>query len=157
MLKKQTGFTIVELLIVIVVIGILAAITIVAFNGVQNRAHNSAVQNDLAQAAKRFEFFKIDNGRYPSNAELTSVGISATKGSYLTGRDNFYYCRSVDEQSYALGAVSKADNDFMLTNGTVASHANVWGSTTCTAAGNTGGTSNSGYYNGTGLWSAWVN
>lgn len=43
MLKsKNAGFTIVELLIVIVVIGILAAITIVAFNGVQNRAKDAA-------------------------------------------------------------------------------------------------------------------
>jgi prepilin-type N-terminal cleavage/methylation domain-containing protein len=40
--KKQTGFTIVELLIVIVVIGILAAITIVAYNGIQDRARLSA-------------------------------------------------------------------------------------------------------------------
>jgi len=40
---KQQGFTIVELLIVIVVIGILAAITIVAYNGIQQRAKNSQV------------------------------------------------------------------------------------------------------------------
>lgn len=40
--RKQTGFTIVELLIVIVVIGILAAITIVAYNGIQERARMAA-------------------------------------------------------------------------------------------------------------------
>lgn len=40
--QKQTGFTIVELLIVIVVIGILAAITIVAYNGIQERARMAA-------------------------------------------------------------------------------------------------------------------
>jgi general secretion pathway protein G len=40
--NKQTGFTIVELLIVIVVIGILAAITLVAYNGLQDRANDSA-------------------------------------------------------------------------------------------------------------------
>lgn len=39
---KQTGFTIVELLIVIVVIGILAAITVVAYNGVQEQARHSS-------------------------------------------------------------------------------------------------------------------
>ena len=41
--SRRRGFTIVELLIVIVVIGILAAITIVAFNGVQQRARNAQV------------------------------------------------------------------------------------------------------------------
>ena len=40
-MRKNVGFTIVELLIVIVVIGILAAITIVAYNGIQDRAKSS--------------------------------------------------------------------------------------------------------------------
>ena len=44
---KNTGFTIVELLIVIVIIGILAAITIVAYNGIQNRANDTVIKNDL--------------------------------------------------------------------------------------------------------------
>lgn len=43
-----------ELLIVIVVIGILAAITIVAYNGIQNRAYDSTVQSDLSSMAKRW-------------------------------------------------------------------------------------------------------
>ncbi|MDN5275377.1 MAG: Fimbrial protein [Candidatus Saccharibacteria bacterium] len=55
MWAKQTskGFTIVELLIVIVVIGILAAITIVAYNGIQNRAKAGAAQVAVSQAAKK--------------------------------------------------------------------------------------------------------
>ncbi|VXB67549.1 prepilin-type N-terminal cleavage/methylation domain-containing protein [Frigoribacterium sp. 9N] len=47
------GFTIVELLIVIVVVAILAAITAVAYNGIQNRARASAAQVSLKQAATK--------------------------------------------------------------------------------------------------------
>ena len=50
--KKQTGFTIVELLIVIVIIGILAAITVVAYSNIQQRANNSKIASDLAQIQK---------------------------------------------------------------------------------------------------------
>lgn len=50
--RQQTGFTIVELLIVIVVIGILAAITIVAYNGIQERARLASAQAYAAQIKK---------------------------------------------------------------------------------------------------------
>lgn len=67
MLKRgQSGFTIVELLIVIVVIGILAAITIVAFSGVQQRARNTATQQGLANYAKIFTLYtQADGNKYP--------------------------------------------------------------------------------------------
>jgi len=60
--KKQKGFTIVELLIVIVVIAILAAISIVAYNGVQTRARDTIRKNDVAAIVKAIELYKADNG-----------------------------------------------------------------------------------------------
>lgn len=60
------GFTIVELLIVIVVIGILAAIVSVAYNGVQTKAKNSQTVNAVASWVKAMEMYKVDNGNYPT-------------------------------------------------------------------------------------------
>lgn len=71
---KQKGFTIVELLIVIVVIGILAAIVIVAFNGIQNRANDASVQTDLKNIGKALENYRAVIGTYPvSEAALESM------------------------------------------------------------------------------------
>ena len=82
----QSGFTIVELLIVIVVIGILAAITIVAYNGVTARANTTSAQAAASSFAKKAELYNADSGnsRYPvAETELTSASSSATY--YLTG------------------------------------------------------------------------
>lgn len=62
---KNRGFTIVELLIVIVVIGILAAITIVAFSGVQERARYAVMQSDIRNINNAIIAFQADNGYYP--------------------------------------------------------------------------------------------
>lgn len=64
--KHQAGFTIVELLIVIVVIGILAAITIVAYNGVQQRGRDVKRSSDVSNLKKLLEMYKADVGSYPS-------------------------------------------------------------------------------------------
>lgn len=73
-----------ELLIVVVVIAILAAITIVAYNGIQNRAYDSAVQSDLKNMATQIELYKVDhNGQIPrGSSELSGLGIKMSKSSH---------------------------------------------------------------------------
>jgi prepilin-type N-terminal cleavage/methylation domain-containing protein len=72
--KNKKGFTIVELLIVIVVIAILAAITIVAYNGIQNRAKVTEVQSAVSQASRKVMAYSVSNNdEYP--ATLADAGV----------------------------------------------------------------------------------
>lgn len=71
---KQRGFTIVELLIVIVVIAILAAISIVAYNGIQERSTSTRRLSDMKTIEKALELYKIQKGEYPAPQGNTTGG-----------------------------------------------------------------------------------
>lgn len=160
--KTNRGFTIVELLIVIVVIGILAAITIVAFNGIQNRGYKTAALNDISAFKKKLELYRIDatDGLYP-NVPVSSIGLSFTKSAYQTGRNNIYYCPSLDRTDYALGvAVKPGDTGFITTsNGTVQDLSFAPAdSNTCGLVGRPNGSQMGHSWNGTtGTWQPWTN
>lgn len=70
--QKQSGFTIVELLIVIVIIGILAGLVITTFIGIQARGRDSERQTDLKAIQGQLEAFFADNGYYPNALDLNS-------------------------------------------------------------------------------------
>lgn len=76
-MHKRLGFTMVELIIVIVVIGILSTIVVVSYNGIANRSKTVGLQSDLITAANKLDKIKSDRGAYP--ADLTaaqSAGLS---------------------------------------------------------------------------------
>lgn len=72
----QRGFTIIELLIVIVVIGILAAITVVAYNGIQNRSKVSRVNSDLALIKRVMLSYKAVNSELPPTGDSWNFDTS---------------------------------------------------------------------------------
>lgn len=76
--RKQQGFTIVELLIVIVVIGILAALVITTYTGIQAKARNSKRQTDVQSVQTQVEAYFAQNGHYPSYADLSSTSWLST-------------------------------------------------------------------------------
>ncbi len=108
---SKSAFTIVELLIVVVVIAILAAITIIAYNGVTNRAVEASLKTDLSQAAKKLETYKIDNSDgYPTGdatAAFAAIGYSRQDGTD--------YTYAVSGSDYCLSAATK-DKTFRITN-----------------------------------------
>jgi general secretion pathway protein G len=114
--NKQTGFTIVELLIVIVVIGILAAITIVAYNGIQNRARDTTATADLSNNGKRMMSGEAISGLYPTTIEAissTDYKIKLAAGNY----NLVSYCAS--DNGFVIAAESKSGNKYYVKNNNI--------------------------------------
>jgi len=82
--RKQQGFTIVELLIVIVVIGILAALVITTFTGIQQKARDTERTTDVKAIHGQVEAYYAQNGKYPT---LGNLNDSSWRGTNMKGLD----------------------------------------------------------------------
>lgn len=71
---RQSGFTIVELLIVIVVIGILAAITVIAYTGINQQASAAALKSDLNNSQTILSLDKAKDNKFPASIEEANDG-----------------------------------------------------------------------------------
>lgn len=126
MKKTFTGFTIVELLIVIVVIAILATISIVAYTGIQNRTYDTAIQSDLRQLGSQIQQYAVINGSLPDSTALQSMGIKVTKNAYkTTSNSNLLYCRLGDTFGLLAQSKSEAAYKFMYNSG-LSPHTTAW-------------------------------
>jgi len=107
MRKSHYGFTIVELLVVIVVIGILAAITIVSYTGISNKAIVASLQSDLKSAATTLKMYNIDNGSYPQNLDVDYCPVSPKDDKYclnLSSDNTFSYSSAAPYSTFNLTA-----------------------------------------------------
>lgn len=107
--RPLRGFTIVELLIIVTVIAILAAVVIVGYNGVQNRARTASVTNALSEAAKKLSVYHAEQNTFPAN--LAAVGVNDTNDvKYQYTGASTSYCVTVTN-----GTVSYKISDTVTT------------------------------------------
>lgn len=81
---KDRGFTIVELLIVIVVIGILATLVITTYNGIQEKARDTKRKTDVNALQGQIEAYQAQNGKYPT---LANINDSTFRAANMKGLD----------------------------------------------------------------------
>lgn len=108
------GFTIVELLIVIVVIGILAALVIVTYNGIQQKARDTERKTDIKALQGHLEAFWADNAKYPCMASVTStcaddVNDTTFRSNNFKGLDPAAFADPKNPTSQILCAAAAAD------------------------------------------------
>jgi prepilin-type N-terminal cleavage/methylation domain-containing protein len=106
----QRGFTIVELLIVIVVIGILAALVIVTFSGIQQKARDTKRQTDVKALHSMLEaFYAQDGSGYPI---LADVNVASWRATNMKGLDATALCdpSAADQTDCVLVATPAADS-----------------------------------------------
>ncbi|MEC9488791.1 MAG: prepilin-type N-terminal cleavage/methylation domain-containing protein [Halanaerobium sp.] len=70
-LKDRNGFTLIELMIVIVVIGILASIAVPKISDVREKANIAVIKSELHNIQTAMEMFYVDHNQYPEDATLT--------------------------------------------------------------------------------------
>jgi len=100
LLRRKHGFTIVELIVVIAVIGILAAIVTVNYNSIQQGARARTVMSDLDTAAADLELDLKNTGNYPASTAAANAGrglVASTGTTYQYSVNN-----SVSPKSYCL-------------------------------------------------------
>lgn len=102
--KKDKGFTLVELLIVIVILGILATVTVFAVRGITDQGQTSACAADEKTLQVAAEAYMAQNGNYPAN-----VAAMVTEGLLRDVSPNWTYAH------VAADPVAGTPEDFTLT------------------------------------------
>ncbi|PKN29840.1 MAG: pilus assembly protein [Deltaproteobacteria bacterium HGW-Deltaproteobacteria-21] len=107
-MRNEKGFTLIELMIVIAIIGILAAIAIPQFSAYRVRSYNSSAQADLRNAATAEEAYFVDVQSYTN--DVTSTGLYGSRYGLYTSDGVTLSATGASNSSYQLTSWHSAGN-----------------------------------------------
>ncbi len=126
-LRNRKGFTLIELIVVIAILGILAAILIPQFSGFQQKAKSSQVMVNAKQIATAADALLVEKGSVPDATEIVKVAGSDIIATHITGISTpaadadgsghvlFTYVLKIDEVTYTATRAVNADGEVTLT------------------------------------------
>lgn len=112
-MKNQKGFTLIELMIVIAIIGILAAIAIPQFSAYRKRSYDSAAQSDLKNATTAQEAYYVDNSNYCATVATLTGSVY---GLYLSDGVAFSIT-SASTHAYVMSSYHPSGDNSFIING----------------------------------------
>ncbi len=123
--KKEEGFTLVELLVVIIILVVLTGIAIPSYILINNKARETAAEAEMNNIAKSLEIYITDNHTYPAEGDFPDKLRTSGIMTHISGNDtwgNAYQYSSSSGSSYVLKSygINKIDggnDDIVFTNG----------------------------------------
>jgi len=108
--NRLSGFTIVEILIVVVVVAALASVVAVSYSGITDRAKRSAIQQNLMQAGDLLQVYSIHNKRtFPVSLEAAEETTDIALTVYLVDTENKNYCATLTDGAFSYSISSMLD------------------------------------------------
>ncbi|OGV61417.1 MAG: type II secretion system protein GspG [Lentisphaerae bacterium RIFOXYA12_FULL_48_11] len=109
----RAGFTLVEVLLVVVILGILASVVVVSVGGKQKGAMIKATRASISAICTAIDLYEVDTGKYPSSLQslISSAGEPNWNGPYLKGG------MPVDAWGTSFSYTPKGDNNYEVRSG----------------------------------------
>ena len=90
--RNQRGFTLIEVMIVVAILGVLATLVVVNIGGAQDTANINATKSNLQAVSQALDLFKLDNYRYPTSSEglealVSNPGTKPWRGPYVEAKE----------------------------------------------------------------------
>lgn len=80
-LRKQTGFTLIEIMVVVVILAVLAGLVLPQVTGQSDKARVKTTETALSATSNAIDMFRVDNGRYPTTQEGLKALITPPQGA----------------------------------------------------------------------------